>query len=90
MKAQVKTYLTDTQYDIDGNVTFQRNFSIGEDLTDDDLQLIEDRSYTFYADIEDDYEDIYSTSSSQSWIAEELQYNPSDSFQIGNNMKGGI
>lgn len=91
MKLQTKTYITDTQYDIDGNVTFQREFSDGEYLTEEDLQLIEDRSTTFYVDSNDDIEEYYSCYIPvANVVPEEFNQFGTDTFQIGNNVRGGI
>lgn len=72
-----------------------KKFSKGEDLTELDLAIIENRTTTFNV-FDTEYENGY-------WGAEyeeyttvpefnqyDLQYDGDNTFQIGNNMKGGI
>jgi len=87
----IKTYITDTKYDINGNVTYQREFSSGESYNDDDYTLTGDRSRTFYVEDTIESEEFYSTYIAQANLtAEELGMQYGDAFQIGNNIKGGI
>ena len=71
-------------------------FSEGEFLTEDDLDIIESRTTTyneFDSEFEngywgDEYEDY--TNSLNFLNTYESQYDGSSTFQIGNNLKGGI
>ena len=88
MKQYKNTYVQDNNFK-------DLEFSSGSDLSDLDLDIIESRSKTFNSfDSEfengywgDEYEEYTFV---QDWNEFELQYNPEDTFQIGNNMKGGI
>lgn len=68
-------------------------FSEGEFLTELDLDIIEDRTSTFYI-TDEEYERYLSEENDafivQNWNDFELQYNSSESFTIGNNIAGGI
>ena len=90
------TYKTTTRYNKEGEVTFQESFSKGEFLTEEDLQLIEDRSSTFYMQ-DEEYErylseDFGDYNRIQKWNKYEAgsQYDQGASFAIGNNVSGGI
>ena len=70
-------------------------FSSGEFLTEDDLNIIENRTTTyevFDAELESGYwgEDYKEYTQVPEYNQYDLQYNASETFQIGNNMKGGI
>ena len=87
----IKTYITDTKWDVDGNMHYQREFSEGDDVTIDDLQLVHDRTNTFYVEDNMDSEEFYSTYINQARLTpEESMQSYGDAFQIGNNIKGGI
>lgn len=71
---------------------FERNEDlILQDIKDSREKLLngEDNFEEFDLDVDLEY-DYSSYIFEADIIAEELQYNPSDSFQIGNNRKGGI
>ena len=70
-------------------------FSEGEDLTDQDLDIIESRSTTFYVQ-DEEYERFWDeeyneyTNTLNFLNKYESQYNSEDTFTIGNNLSGGI
>ena len=81
-------------YKQDNNIK-NLEFSKGESLTELDLDIIESRTTTyneFDSEFEDGYwgEEYEDYTFVQDWNEFELQYDPSNTFQIGNNMKGGI
>ena len=70
-----------------------KSFSKGEFITKEDLDIIESRTTTTYVDDVEFERYLNEENDSfivQNWNDFELQYNPGESFQIGNNMKGGI
>lgn len=88
---KIKTYITDTKYDINGEVTYTREFSEGEFLTEEDFDLISDRSHTFYVEDGIDAEEFYSTYIPEANLSPRAyQYDDESSFKIGNNIAGGI
>ena len=88
MKQYKNTYVQDNNFK-------DANFSSGSDLSDLDLDIIESRSKTFNS-FDSEFENGYwgegyeEYTFVQDWNEFELQYNPEDTFQIGNNKKGGI
>ena len=70
-------------------------FSEGEDLTNEDLDIIESRSTTFYVQ-DEEYERFWDeeyneyTNTLNFLNKYESQYNAEDTFTIGNNLSGGI
>ena len=83
------TYTTTTRYNLDGDVTFQEEFSKGEFLTEEDLDLIARRSRTFYMK-DEEYERFLEEESTYIPEANINNYAFGDSldgrFKIGNNL----
>ena len=72
-----------------------KEFSKGEFLTEDDLLIIESRTNTydvFDAEYEVGYwgEEYEEYTTVPEYNRYDLQYDGENTFQIGNNMKGGI